>query len=73
MLYVLVSSFLRPELAPAMPASGKGEGNLAIRVLLALVPPLALIFLVLGSIVAGVATVNQAGPRNLRAAFAGNP
>ena len=32
-----------------------------MRVVLILVPPLALIFAVLGSIIAGVATVNQAG------------
>ena len=31
------------------------------KVALALVPPLLLIFLVLGSIIAGIATVNQAG------------
>lgn len=61
MLYILVSGFLRPHLAPAMPDSEKRNGNLVIRVLLALVPPLTLILLVLGSIVAGVATVNQAG------------
>jgi TRAP-type mannitol/chloroaromatic compound transport system permease large subunit len=31
------------------------------KVFITLVPPLALIFLVLGSIIAGIATVNQAG------------
>jgi len=61
MLYILVSAFLRPRLAPAVTVNEDGNGNLAIRILIALVPPLALIFLVLGSIVAGIATVNQAG------------
>ena len=32
-----------------------------LKVVLALFPPLLLIFLVLGSIIAGIATVNQAG------------
>ena len=32
-----------------------------MQVSLTLIPPLALIFLVLGSIIAGIATVNQAG------------
>ena len=32
-----------------------------MQMLLALVPPLVLIFLVLGSIISGIATVNQAG------------
>ena len=34
---------------------------LRLRVVLALVPPLTLIFVVLGSIILGIATVNQAG------------
>ncbi len=61
MLYVLVHAFLSPQLAPALTKYEKWDGQLAIRVMVALVPPLALILLVLGSIVAGVATVNQAG------------
>jgi len=60
-VYVAVSAFVRPELAPRVPYERKGDRSLVVGVLLALLPPLVLILLVLGSIVAGVATVNQAG------------
>jgi tripartite ATP-independent transporter DctM subunit len=60
-VYVATAAFLRPELAPTVPYERKGNRSLAVGVLLALLPPLVLILLVLGSIVAGVATVNQAG------------
>ncbi|MFZ8925103.1 MAG: TRAP transporter large permease, partial [Candidatus Puniceispirillaceae bacterium] len=62
MAYILVAALIRPKLAPAVPYDGKLlERSFLIKVALALVPPLLLIFLVLGSIIAGVATVNQAG------------
>jgi len=61
MLYILVSALIKPELAPPVPFEGKYDHKFIIKVLLALVPPLALIFIVLGSIILGVATVNQAG------------
>ncbi len=61
MLYILVFAILRPKLAPAVPYEGKYDMGFVKTVALTLVPPLALIFLVLGSIIAGVATVNQAG------------
>ena len=61
MIYILVRAYLQPGSAPPVPYDGKYDRRFALRVLLALVPPLALIFAVLGSIVAGVATVNQAG------------
>ena len=52
---------LRPQLAPPVPYDGNYDRRFAKRVVLALVPPLALILAVLGSILLGVATVNQAG------------
>ncbi len=61
MLYVLGFAFARPRNAPVVPYHGNYDWKFCIRVFLALVPPLVLIFLVLGSIIAGVATVNQAG------------
>jgi tripartite ATP-independent transporter DctM subunit len=61
MLYILVVAFLRPKIAPAVPFEGQYDRKFAARVLLSLVPPLTLIFVVLGSIITGVATVNQAG------------
>ncbi|WP_432448425.1 TRAP transporter large permease subunit [Aliiroseovarius marinus] len=61
MAYILVFAILRPKLAPAVPYEGKYDTTFVKTMLITLVPPLALIFLVLGSIIAGVATVNQAG------------
>jgi tripartite ATP-independent transporter DctM subunit len=61
MLYILGSALLRPGSAPPIPYDGQYDRQFARRVLLALLPPLALIFVVLGSILLGVATVNQAG------------
>lgn len=61
MLYILVAAFLRPHIAPPVHYEGKYDRAFAIKVVMTLVPPLLLIFLVLGSIMAGIATVNQAG------------
>ena len=62
MAYILVAALVRPKLAPAVPYEGKLlEKTFLRKVALALFPPLLLIFLVLGSIIAGIATVNQAG------------
>jgi tripartite ATP-independent transporter DctM subunit len=61
MLYILISALIKPENAPPVSFEGKYDRKFLMRVVLALVPPLALIFMVLGSIILGVATVNQAG------------
>jgi tripartite ATP-independent transporter DctM subunit len=61
MLFMLAISILRPKLAPAVHFEGKYDARFALRVLMILVPPLTLIFVVLGSIITGIATVNQAG------------
>ena len=61
MLYILVSALIKPENAPPVPFHGKYDHKFFINIVLALVPPLMLIFIVLGSIILGVATVNQAG------------
>jgi tripartite ATP-independent transporter DctM subunit len=60
-LYILIIAVLRPESAPAVHYAGKLDYRFAGRVVLVLVPPLALILAVLGSIIVGIATVNQAG------------
>ena len=60
-LYILIVAFFKKGSAPPVPYEGKFDRNFAKRVALALIPPLALILLVLGSIILGVATVNQAG------------
>lgn len=61
MLYILISALVRPKTAPPVHFEGKFDRQFALKVFLALVPPLTLIFAVLGSIVLGIATVNQAG------------
>ena len=60
-IYILVVALIRPNNAPAIPMEGRFDRQFWGRVVLALVPPLALILAVLGSIIAGIATVNQAG------------
>ncbi|MTI00089.1 TRAP transporter large permease subunit [Roseibium sp. RKSG952] len=61
MLFILGFALLNPKSAPAVHEEGTFTRQFAVKVVITLVPPLALIFLVLGSIIAGVATVNQAG------------
>ncbi|MGB1010095.1 MAG: TRAP transporter large permease subunit [Thiolinea sp.] len=61
MLYIFIVAWLKPEKAPPVPYEGEYDAAFARNVFLALVPPLTLIFVVLGSIITGVATVNQAG------------
>ncbi len=60
-LYILIVAFFKKGSAPPVPYEGKFDRTFAKRVALALTPPLTLILLVLGSIILGVATVNQAG------------
>ncbi|MBK1717775.1 TRAP transporter large permease [Thiocystis violacea] len=62
-LYVLGTTILRPEMAPALPPEARTlHGRaLAARVILTLIPPLALIFLVLGTIFIGWATPTEGG------------
>lgn len=59
--YILITALVRPQSAPPVRSTSKYDLQFAFRVVLALVPPLALILAVLGSIILGVATVNQAG------------
>ncbi|MEE9326348.1 MAG: TRAP transporter large permease subunit [Cocleimonas sp.] len=61
MLYIFVYAMIKPEVAPPVPYDGAYDRKFFFNVLLSLVPPLTLIFIVLGSILLGVATVNQAG------------
>lgn len=62
-LYVIVVAIFQPEKVPALPAEVRqiGYGKLARRLVLVMLPPLALILVVLGSIFAGVATPTEAG------------
>lgn len=61
MAYVLILAFFKPKMAPAVHREGAFDRAFMVKVFVTLVPPLTLIFLVLGSIITGVATVNQAG------------
>ena len=63
LLYVLGVTLFRPHAAPAMPASARTLHGTALllRVLTTLLPPLVLIFLVLGTIFLGVATPTEGG------------
>ncbi len=72
-VYVLVISLVRPQWVPAMPAAARTLGGHSLdagwraqarlygRVALVLVPPLALMFLVLGTIFLGIATPTEGG------------
>ncbi|HAG83415.1 MAG TPA: C4-dicarboxylate ABC transporter, partial [Cyanobacteria bacterium UBA12227] len=61
--HVLIVAWLKPSAAPALPAEVREIGGKALgkRVLQAMVPPLVLILLVLGSIFFGIATPTEAG------------
>ena len=61
MLYVLFIGVFKKEAVPPVEYEGDYDRDFFKRVFLSLVPPLALIFVVLGSILLGIATVNQAG------------
>ena len=61
MLYVFVYARLNPKAAPPVPFKGQFDFKFWINVIMVIIPPLALIFAVLGSILMGIATVNQAG------------
>jgi tripartite ATP-independent transporter DctM subunit len=59
-LYILTVSFLKPEVAPALaPEEGERYGASVKKALIAIIPPLTLIVLVLGSIFAGIATPTE--------------
>ncbi|MFD1697001.1 TRAP transporter large permease subunit [Roseibium aestuarii] len=61
MVFILGFALINPKSAPAVHTGEKMDARFLGTVFITLVPPLALIFLVLGSIIAGIATVNQAG------------
>ncbi len=62
-LYILAVSLIKPQAAPALPASARTlRGmSLARRALISMAPPLVLVFLVLGTIFLGVATPTEGG------------
>jgi len=58
MIYILVVAYIKPDLAPAMPTIENGSG-LGKQVLKSLLPPLLLVFAVLGSIFFGIASPTE--------------
>ncbi len=61
MLYVFVYARLNPKAAPPVLFKGQFNFKFWTKIIMVIIPPLALIFAVLGSILMGIATVNQAG------------
>ncbi|HEX8979820.1 MAG TPA: TRAP transporter large permease subunit [Parasulfuritortus sp.] len=61
--YVLAMTLFRPHAAPALPAEARTlrGGALAQKALISMLPPLLLIFLVLGTIFLGIATPTEGG------------
>ncbi|MHA1114218.1 MAG: TRAP transporter large permease, partial [Alphaproteobacteria bacterium] len=59
MLWVIFVAITRPNAAPATPMTAEDKRNLLRNVVVSLVPPLALIFAVLGSILGGIATPTE--------------
>ena len=59
--YILVHALIDPKSAPPVRYEGRLDFRFLLSVLVAMVPPLVLILAVLGSILTGIATVNQAG------------
>lgn len=61
--YVVFAALRKPEEAPALPMDERSDspGQLLLRVIRVLLPPLLLIVVVLGSIFAGIATPTEAG------------
>ena len=62
-VFILVVSIISPSSAPALPREARSLRGMALarRVVVSLVPPLTLIFLVLGTIFIGVATPTEGG------------
>ncbi len=59
-IYILVIAYVKPDIAPAMPKiDNETKKRQIINALQAILPPLGLVFVVLGSIFAGIATPTE--------------
>ncbi|MCH7543154.1 MAG: TRAP transporter large permease subunit [Proteobacteria bacterium] len=61
--YMLLLGWLRPDMAPAIPAEERAlmsRGELLVKIFKVVLPPISLIFAVLGSIIGGVAAPTEA-------------
>jgi tripartite ATP-independent transporter DctM subunit len=72
LLYVFAKSFMFPDAAPALPPEARTLRGFKLlrRVIFVLIPPLALIFLVLGTIFLGIATPTEGGAMGATGALA---
>ncbi|MGH8443349.1 MAG: TRAP transporter large permease [Nevskiaceae bacterium] len=72
LIYCAGVTLLRPDWAPALPPTARtlSSKQLARRVVFALLPPVALIFLVLGTIFLGIATPTEGGAMGATGALA---
>ncbi len=70
--YVAVLALARPDMAPALPAAARSLAGpaLALRAARSLLPPLTLVFLVLGTIFVGLATPTEGGAMGAAGALA---
>lgn len=70
-VYVLAQTLFRPAAAPALPPEARTLHGLALvrKVLVSLLPPLVLIFLVLGTIFLGIATPTEGGAMGVAGAL----
>ena len=59
-LYIAIKSFLSPDSAPALPPSERVSWSVKLRLLWRLLPPFALVLLVLGGIYTGICTPTEA-------------
>ncbi|WP_417543207.1 TRAP transporter large permease [Marinobacter sp.] len=59
-LYILVRSTLQPHLAPALPPEERGTWPEKLRALRAVLLPIGVVFMVLGSIIGGITTPTEA-------------
>ncbi len=60
LIYLLIIAWLKPELMPVMTNNNQRQAGFYKRILTSLLPPLGLIFSVLGSIIGGFATPTEA-------------
>ncbi|MCK5068963.1 MAG: TRAP transporter large permease subunit, partial [Desulfocapsa sp.] len=58
-LYILIASYLNPEIAPSITIAEEDKKGSLRKALFAIVPPMTLIIMVLGSIFAGIATPTE--------------
>lgn len=68
-LYVLIRCYFQPSLAPALPNDQQGDRSKKLKALKAVILPVLIVFLVLGSIIFGVTTPTEAAAVGLLGAI----